>query len=98
MKASRQLQASAALLPGIGQSLRTECSIRLEEVWTKTTTTTAFLPSLHARQKAKCSYVEARTVPKCENSRKHPMVRQYGKVCDPYCRGCGSGNTQVVLG
>jgi hypothetical protein len=33
MEASRQLQASAALLSRKGQSLRSECSIRLEEVF-----------------------------------------------------------------
>ena len=97
MEASCQFQASAALPPGKGQSLRPECSIPPEEVLTKTTTT-AFLPSLHVRQKRKRSYAETRTVPRCQHSRTHPMVRQYGQLCDPDCRGCGSGNTQVVLG
>jgi hypothetical protein len=57
MEASRQFQAAAALLPRKGQSSRTECSTRLEEVLTKTTTTNPFLPSLHVRQKAKCPCV-----------------------------------------
>jgi len=98
METSCQLQASVALPPRKGQSLRPECSILLKEVLTKTTNKTAFLPFLHVRQKAKYSYVEVRTVPRSQRSRKHPVVRQYGQLCDPDCRGCGSGNMQVVLG